>query len=171
EYANVLLADELVALPPREALKARMKGVVLVDGTELFVGTLADYAKKHPELRFMGLGVQNGGHISEVRGQIAQKGKVTGRVRLVKNRKQADEVVPGEIMVSPMTTPDFIAGMQKAAAFITDEGGIVCHAAIVAREMQKPCVIGTKIATQVLKNGDMVEVDADKGIVRVLRRA
>ena len=56
--------------------------------------------------------------------------------------------------------------MKKAAAFVTDGGGILCHAAIMARELKKPCVIGTKIATQVLKDGDLVEVDADKGIVR-----
>jgi len=59
--------------------------------------------------------------------------------------------------------------MQRAAAFVTDEGGITCHAAIVAREMKKPCVIGTKIATKIFKDGDIVEVDADKGIVRKIR--
>jgi pyruvate,water dikinase len=59
--------------------------------------------------------------------------------------------------------------MQKAAAFVTDEGGLTCHAAIVAREMKKPCIIGTKIATKVLKDGDMVEVDANKGIVKILK--
>ena len=56
--------------------------------------------------------------------------------------------------------------MKKAAAFVTDEGGTLCHAAIVARELNKPCVIGTKIATEIFKNGDMVEVDAERGIVR-----
>ena len=69
-----------------------------------------------------------------------------------------------------MTFPNFISAMEKAAAFVTDEGGILCHAAIVAREMKKPCIIGTKIATQVLKDGELVEVDASKGIVRKLSR-
>mgnify|MGYP001564748046 CR=1 FL=1 len=59
--------------------------------------------------------------------------------------------------------------MRKAAAFVTDEGGILCHAAIVARELKKPCIIGTKIATRVFKDGDMVEVDATKGIVRKIK--
>jgi len=58
--------------------------------------------------------------------------------------------------------------MIRAAAFVTDEGGITCHAAIVAREMKKPCVIGTRIATKVFKEGDWVEVNADKGMVRKL---
>ena len=56
--------------------------------------------------------------------------------------------------------------MKKASAIITDEGGLSCHAAIVARELGIPCIIGTKIATKVLKDGDRVEVDADKGIVK-----
>jgi len=56
--------------------------------------------------------------------------------------------------------------MKLAKAFVTDEGGIVCHAAIIARELKVPCIIGTKFATQIFKDGDMVEVDADKGIVK-----
>ncbi len=69
-----------------------------------------------------------------------------------------------------MTTPEMVPVMKRAAAFVTDEGGITCHAAIVSREMKKPCIIGTKIATKVLKDGDLVEVDANRGIVRILER-
>ena len=76
----------------------------------------------------------------------------------------------GDILVATMTTPDFFPIMKKAAGFITDEGGITCHASIVAREMKKPCIVGTKIATKVLKDGDLVEVDADKGVVKSLKR-
>ncbi len=76
-----------------------------------------------------------------------------------------------DILVAPMTFPSFILAMEKASAFITDEGGILCHAAIVAREMNKPCIIGTKIATKVLRDGDLVEVDADKGVVKIIKRA
>ena len=61
--------------------------------------------------------------------------------------------------------------IKKAGAIVTDEGGIVSHAAITAREMKKPCIIGTKIATQVLHDGDLVEVDAEKGIVRIIEKA
>jgi pyruvate,water dikinase len=61
--------------------------------------------------------------------------------------------------------------MKKAIAFITDEGGITCHAAIIARELKKPCIIGTKIATKVLKDGDLVEVDANKGVVKIIKKA
>lgn len=74
----------------------------------------------------------------------------------------------GEILVTPMTTPDFVIIMRKAAAIVTDEGGLSCHAAIVSRELNVPCIIGTKHATQLLKDGDMVEVDAENGEVNKL---
>ena len=66
--------------------------------------------------------------------------------------------------------PAFMPAMRKAIAFVTDEGGITCHAAIMARELHKPCIIGTKIATKVLNNGDEVEVDANNGVVRILSK-
>ena len=74
-------------------------------------------------------------------------------------------------MVTEMTRPQTMMACYKAKAIITDEGGIVSHAAITARELKKPCVIGTKIATKILKNGDLVEVDGDKGVVRIMERA
>ena len=68
-------------------------------------------------------------------------------------------------------SPTILSAMQKASAFITDEGGVTCHAAIVARELKKPCIIGTKIATKVLKDGDLVEVDTEKGVVKILKNS
>ncbi|TSC78409.1 MAG: pyruvate, water dikinase [Parcubacteria group bacterium Gr01-1014_29] len=61
--------------------------------------------------------------------------------------------------------------IKKALAIVTDEGGTTCHAVIIARELQKPCIVGTKIATKVLKDGDLVEVDANNGVVRIVKRA
>ncbi len=104
--------------------------------------------------------------ISKIKGTIAFKGKVIGRVKKTYTQKDANELKEGEILVAGMTTPELIAGMRRAAAFITDEGGLLCHAAIVAREMKKPCIINTKIATKVFKNNDLVEVDANKGIIK-----
>ncbi|MBI5222055.1 MAG: hypothetical protein HY980_00980 [Candidatus Magasanikbacteria bacterium] len=102
----------------------------------------------------------------EIRGVITWKGKASGRVRVVFSPTEAHLVKQGEILVTNMTVPAYLLAMKKAAAFVTDEGGITCHAAIIAREMKKPCIIGAKIATQVLKDGDLVEVDAEKGVVR-----
>jgi len=104
----------------------------------------------------------------EIKGAAAFAGVVRGVVKIVKHSSEVGKVNIGDILVSQMTLPSFMLAMNKAAAFVTDEGGITCHAAIVAREMKKPCIIGTKIATRVLKDGDLVEVDANKGIVRKL---
>ncbi|MFH1030379.1 MAG: PEP-utilizing enzyme [bacterium] len=82
--------------------------------------------------------------------------------------KDIYKVNEGDVIVSVMTRPDYLPAMKKACAFVTDEGGVTCHVAIVAREMKKPCVIGTKIATKILKDGDLVEVDANNGIVKIL---
>ena len=102
----------------------------------------------------------------EFKGEIACKGYVKGRVVVLVSGQNLSKVQKGDIIVASMTTPDMVPAMKKAAAFVTNEGGITCHAAIVSREMKKPCVIGTKIATKVLKDGDLVEVDANKGIVK-----
>ena len=106
----------------------------------------------------------------ELRGMIANTGKVRGIARVVLNSKDFHKFDAGDILVTTMTSVDFVPIMEKAAAFVTNEGGITSHASIVAREMNKPCIIGTKIATQVLKDGDDVEVDAERGVVRILRR-
>ena len=104
----------------------------------------------------------------DLRGQVAQAGKVSGIVKVVMHHSQIEKVEMGDILVAPMTMPRYMPAMEKAAAFVTDEGGLLCHAAIVSREMGKPCIVGTKIATDVLKDGDFVEVDASEGIVRVI---
>ena len=98
------------------------------------------------------------------------KGVVRGSAKIVLNNHDLRKIVRGDILVVPMTTttPDCILAMKKAAAFVTDEGGITCHAAIVARELKKPCIIGTKIATKVLKDGDLVEVNGNEGKVKIL---
>lgn len=103
-----------------------------------------------------------------IKGQIAMQGKVIGKVSIIENPSNTKKFNKGNILVTGMTRPDFVPLMKKAKAIITDEGGITSHAAIVSRELGKPCIIGTKNATQVLKDGDLVEVDANKGIVRKL---
>lgn len=107
----------------------------------------------------------------EVRGFSASKGVVKGLVKVVFGSKDFAKVERGDILVAIMTSVDFIPVMERAAAFVTNEGGITSHASIVAREMGKPCIIGTKIATKVLKDGDIVEVSADEGRVTVIKRA
>lgn len=103
---------------------------------------------------------------AEVAGQPAFLGKVQGRVKIVNSVNHVAKVNHGDILVSITTNPDLLPAMYRAIAFVTDTGGITSHAAIVSRELKKPCVIGTKFATKIFKDGDLVEVDANKGIVR-----
>lgn len=90
-----------------------------------------------------------------------------GRVQVILNPHTQD-FITGRILVTTMTRPDFVPLMRKASAIITDEGGITSHAAIISRELKIPCIIGTKVATKALKNGDRVEIDLEKGIVKKL---
>lgn len=104
-------------------------------------------------------------------GTAASLGVAVGKVKVCTSLKSIDEVENGDILIASMTRPEYVPAMKKAAAIVTDEGGITCHAAIVARELKKPCVIGTKIATKALKDGDLVEVNGNHGAVKILKRA
>ncbi|MCK5062242.1 hypothetical protein KAR28_06890 [Candidatus Parcubacteria bacterium] len=110
-------------------------------------------------------------NLKELKGSVACKGIVKGKVKVIMSKKKISSIKINEILVASMTTPEYLPAMKKAVAFVTDEGGITCHAAIVARELNKPCIIGTKIATQVLRDNDLVEVDADRGIVTIIKKA
>jgi len=112
--------------------------------------------------------------INELKGKPACQGKTRGTVKLLTEslteiKKEFLEKIPeGSIIVTVMTSPDMMPAVRKAGAIVTDEGGLLCHAAIVARELRIPCIVGTGNATKILKDGDKVEVDAEKGIVRKL---
>jgi len=105
----------------------------------------------------------------EIKGQTASRGFVRGVVRFVKDATELGKVKKGDILVTSMTTTDFTPILDKISGLITDEGGLTCHAAIVSRELGIPCIIGTKIATKVLKDEDKIELDATKGIIRKLQ--
>ncbi|MBU0471999.1 MAG: hypothetical protein KKF89_00330 [Nanoarchaeota archaeon] len=107
-------------------------------------------------------------NLKEIKGMVVSKGKVKGKVKILSGARHFDSFREGEILVTAMTSPEFVVAMRKAKAIVTDEGGMTCHAAIVARELGIPCIVGTKIATRALKDGDLVEVDANKGVVRKL---
>ena len=99
-------------------------------------------------------------------GTIAYPGKAVGTVHVVLNPNETSTFKEGDILVTGMTRPDFIHLMRKAGAIVTDAGGMLCHAAITAREFKKPCIIGTRFASTAFKTGDCVEVDANNGIVK-----
>lgn len=101
-------------------------------------------------------------------GKVGSPGKAVGKVKII-NSKNFNDFEEGTVLVCAMTSPDYLPLMQKSVAIITDLGGILSHAAIVARELGKPCVVGTKNATQILKENDLVEVDANRGMVKIIK--
>lgn len=101
---------------------------------------------------------------------IKENGNITGTVKIVLTTEDGKNLNKNDILVARNTNPNLIDAIMKAKAIITDEGGITCHAAIVSRELGKPCIVGTKIATKVLKDGDVVELDIINGSVRCVKR-
>lgn len=98
-----------------------------------------------------------------LKGDSASPGISSGPVKIVLLAKDIDKVLPGDILVAPMTNPDYVPAMKKAAAIVTDSGGKTSHAAIVSRELGIPAVVGTQEATKKLKNGNVITVDGTKG--------
>lgn len=101
-----------------------------------------------------------------VRGMTGSPGKAEGMVQVVEPDNIDADFPDGGVLVCAVTTPNYVPLMRKAAAIVTDQGGILSHAAIVARELKVPCIVGTGNATKVLKNGQAVSVEADLGIVK-----
>lgn len=142
--------------------------LVLYDGTIEFQQGCFDENKKKIDLFYEQQG--NIKNVGEIKGQTGCSGKIKGTVCLIRSIKtEGKKFKDGCVLVTGMTRPEFVPFMKKAGAIVTDEGGITCHAAIVSRELKKPCIIGTKIATKILKDGDVVEVNANTGIVRKLK--
>ena len=108
---------------------------------------------------------------TEVRGTVASKGKAVGPAILLLNLHAMPRVQRGDVIVANQTTPEYVPVLKKAAAIVTDQGGLTCHAAIVSRELGVPCIIGTKNATKIFRDGDLIEVDAIKGVAKIIRRA
>lgn len=167
--AEALSLDKMEYLNDVHDLIKREEGVFylqLPDGEESDVLIGHDYEeaiKLYEALN--GQGASKPGN-SAIYGSVANPGTAIGHVVVCKDLASIDKVQEGDVLVASMTRPEYMAAIKKAAAIVTDEGGITCHAAIVARELGIPCVIGTKVATKVFKDGDMVEVRANHGMIK-----
>lgn len=190
DYADVISFKEIKenAIPNLDELKNRKKCLIYFEGKILSDLSIDAFLQKFQielceDLATIGelnlkplykinankdvaLAITEARNQKEIKGTTAFSGLVIGKVIIVMKKEDIFKVQKGDVLVCSMTSPDFIPAMKKASAFITDEGGVTSHAAITARELKKPCIIGTKIATQVLRDGDIVEVDADNGIIR-----
>lgn len=148
---------------PAETLQARLTNSVVVwEGDKTWftaIGKADEFVQQY---------LKAGGKEEKMLGGvIASAGKYSGPVKIVCGASELNKVVKGDVLVASMTTPEYVPAMRKAGAIITDEGGVMCHAAIVSRELGIPCVVGTKNATKILKDGDMVEVNANHNSVRI----
>lgn len=157
----------------RTALRGKVKKQEIKKRTKFCVY----YAEKGRDTVFTGQKAQalakkaqkvSFGKVTELKGQTGCIGRAKGVVKIIIRPKDMTKMKKGDILVSIATDPDIVPAMKKAGAIVTEQGGVTSHAAIVSRELNIPCVIGTKIATRVLKDGDKVEVDANKGVVKKL---
>ena len=103
-----------------------------------------------------------------LQGSTGSPGKIKGTAKIIYTNLDLKKINEGDIMVAAMTRQDFVPHMRKSKAVITNEGGVTCHAAIIARELGIPCIVGTENATELLNDGDLIEVDATKGIINKL---
>ena len=155
ELPSLLRDPELL----EELKKRRQYGCIAYsEGGELFFET-------GPEVMEMYERFETGLQKTEIRGNIASPGKAIGTARIVLSQADFSKMKQDDVLVAAMTRPEYLSIMKMASAIITDEGGITCHAAIVARELGIPCIIGTQVATKAIKDGDKVEVNANHGTV------
>ncbi|MBU6430762.1 MAG: hypothetical protein KGJ58_01840 [Patescibacteria group bacterium] len=153
-----------------DQIKLRKKGIAVYvnkNGYEFEYGRVKEIKDK--AYKFMDEREDN--EMFEIRGNTGCKGRVIAKVSIILDRSEFSRFIPGNILVTSMTRAEFVPLMKKSSAIVTDEGGITCHAAIISRELNKPCIVGTKNATRILKDGDLVEVDADNGVVRIIKKA
>lgn len=160
EIKELLLGDKLI---DKKTLQARRRLSVWIGVKDKEFWFTGEKAEKIQKIIFKEKIV----HQKSISGMPASPGTVIGKVRIVLD-PQKDKFYKDEILVTPMTRPEYLPLMRKAKAIVTDGGGITCHAAIVSREFGIPCVVGTEIATKTLKNGDRVEVRAHRGTITKL---
>lgn len=125
---------------------------------------VGDKAKKYIKMRIKPERINR--RLKKFKGMTAQPGEARGKVKIVNCANDMKKMNEGDILVAYATTPEVVPAMGKASAIVTEAGGITCHAAIVSRETGIPCVVGIKYAVKILKDGDKVEVDATRGVVR-----
>src|SRR3989344_1726125 len=168
EYATLnevklFLKKQNIDLNEIKNRKSGYTSVLVHDETKIITGEL--------QKKYIKLCVEITQDTEEIKGSIANKGNARGKVRIVSfsatdYNQQVASFEKGEILVTGMTRPQIVHLCKKAAAIVTDEGGITSHAAVISREFGIPCIIATHNATRILKTGDLVEVDADHGVVK-----
>lgn len=166
EIRDLLIQNKFV---PDKVLEARKNSVFKLSGVDLRLYEGDDALN----IKASELCEENYSGVKELKGMTANPGKIIAEVKIINalsqdQDKEISRMREGAILVTGMTRPHLMLAIKKAVGIITDEGGITSHASIVSREFDIPCVVGTKHATKVLKDGDRVELDANKGIIRLI---
>ncbi len=165
---RMVLAGELSSLPELDELNKRSKYFVGISKNNQTIILSGEKAEKF--IKTQTIQRPQTTDVNEFYGDCSYPGIITGTVKIVNVHEDMAKMEEGNILVSNVTTPDLMPAIRKAAAIVTDMGGITCHASIVSRELGIPCIVGTNIATKVLKNGDWIEVNANHGRVKILSK-
>lgn len=171
EFVNVMTIDEAFGgkkVSERE-LKRRLGGFAYFDGQIIYPEQYdAFFASNFMKIVLKGSENAAAANAKFLSGSVAFSGIVRGKVKIVFSENDLKKVKKGDIIVSAMTVPTYIEAMKIAGGIVTDEGGTVCHAALISRELKKPCIVGTKLATVVLKDDMLVEINTDDRKVYIL---
>lgn len=162
EELNESLKTSLV-VSKKELDKRCQNSVFLTKDNKTIFSTNKKYLKSIDKI------LKADNNTKEIKGVAISPGVVRGRLSIILSNSDFNKFKTGQILVASATRPDYINLMKRSVAIITDEGGLLSHAAIVSRELKKPCIVGLKRITQILKDGDLVEVDANKGVVRIIK--
>ncbi len=163
EHIKFLFIEEVFQnkMPSLDLIQKRKNGYIFFDNNLELVDNIPLWLER----KNIVIKSQQDGKI--IKGSVAYSGKKTGKVCQIYTKEDFKKFEKGDILVTTMTTPKFTPILKLAGAIVTDEGGITCHAAIIARELKIPCIIGCKNATEILKNDMIVEVNANEGIINI----
>ncbi|MBU1855168.1 MAG: hypothetical protein KKF89_05585 [Nanoarchaeota archaeon] len=167
EYIKNLLPEEIKRLinglpNDKNLIKERLKhNICLVHKGELFL--LVGKEAKEFEKKYIEKDVKE---MKELKGRIACKGYGIGKAKIVLGVNDFKKFKKGDILVASNTSPDFVPIMKKAVAIVAEEGGITTHVSVISRELNIPCVVGIKDVTKIIKDNEMIEVDANKGVIK-----
>lgn len=162
--SNVYHNGQILKL--KEKLYKRSK-YFLLGGGKIRLTSLKNYLKSK-KWQLIEHEIESGIKIVKGTPAYVVKKLIRGKVKIVENKEELHKIRKGDIIIAPMTTPEYAPIFGKVSAIVTDEGGITCHAAIIAREFKIPCVVGTKIASKIFKDNDYVEVNTRKGEIKLL---
>lgn len=163
EHIKFLFIEEVFQnkMPSLDLIQKRKNGYIFFDNNLELVDNIPLWLERK------NIVIKSQQDAKTIKGSVAYSGKITGKVCQIYTKEDFKKFEKGDILVTTMTTPKFTPILKLAGAIVTDEGGITCHAAIIARELKIPCIIGCKNATEILKNDMIVEVNANEGIINI----